>query len=145
MQKRKYKLNALDIAIFIVVLCSVAVIMFRDSISGFLGTTEISMIDITLTIENDSSSQSALISTGKPVVFEPESSTDIKADALVKKSIESTESENSATEFVITCTGYKKFGRFYTENGDRISIGEASKITIDETDITCKVVSVTLG
>lgn len=145
MQKRKYKLNALDIAIFIVVLCSVAVIMFRDSISGFLGTTEVSMIDITLTVEKDSSSQGALITTGKSVVFEPEASTDIKADALVKKALESKGIENSDDEFVITCTGYKKFGRFYTENGDRISIGEDSKITIDETEITCKVVSVALG
>ena len=143
MQKRKYKLNALDIAIFIVIICSVFVIMFRDSISGFLGTNEISMIDITLAIENDSASQNVLISTGESVIFEPEASTDIKADALVKKAPET--NENSNTEFVITCTGYKKFGRFFTENGDRISIGSDCKINIDETEMTCKVVTVTLG
>jgi hypothetical protein len=119
--------------------------MFRGSINDFLGTSEISMIDITLKVETDSSSQSALVSTGKSVLFEPETSTDIKADALVKKSPESIEDGNNETEFVITCTGYKKFGRYFTENGDRISIGSDCKITIDETEITCKVVSVTLG
>jgi hypothetical protein len=40
LQKRRYKLNALDIAIFVAVVCSVALLVFSESIIGFIGTDD---------------------------------------------------------------------------------------------------------
>jgi hypothetical protein len=135
-------LNAIDIAIFVAIVCSVVLLLFSDNIISFIGTDEISMIDVTLKIENATSARSGLVSEGKSVVFEPENSTEIKADALVKKPIEPSDSnEDASSEFVITCTGYKKFGRFFTENGDRIAVGRVCTATIDGETITCIVTS----
>ncbi len=139
-------MNAIDIAIFVAIACSVALLVFSENIMSFIGTEEISVIDVTLKIENTSSSQSALVSEGKSVVFEPENSTEIKADALVKKSINPSDAnEDASSEFVITCTGYKKFGRFFTENGDRIAVGRVCTVTIDGETINCIVSSVKIA
>jgi hypothetical protein len=129
----------LDIAIFVAILCSVALLVFSESIIGFIGTDEITMIDVTLKFENVSA-QTALVSEGKSVVFEPENATEIKSDALVKKAVNANGEESP--EFVITCTGYKKFGRFFTENGDRIAVGRVSGVTIDGKTFNCVVTSV---
>ena len=35
MEKRKFKINILDFVIFVVILCSVAVLVFRDTVNEF--------------------------------------------------------------------------------------------------------------
>ena len=125
MQKQKFKINILDIAIFIVIICCVAVLIFRDTINDYFGEPEITHISVTVAFENALPAAQASASEGVEAVFKPIKNGDLKLDARISKLVVDTDLKS---EITISCKGYKKLGRFYTEGGELISLGSECSV-----------------
>ena len=82
MEKRKFKINILDIVIFVVILCSVAILVFRDTVNEIFTKPEITTLEIAVFVngEENCSAVSALLD--KNAVFVPDNKNDftVKAD-----------------------------------------------------------------
>lgn len=114
MQKRKLKLNILDITIVAVVICAIVAVFFRDSINNIFSKPEIVLIQVQVEVE-ESDTAKTVLTIANTVDFESHT----KVQAVV---YESETKENMVTA-LLTCNGYKKLGRFYTENGDLLEPG----------------------
>lgn len=122
MQKRKLKFNILDLAIIVVVICSVAVLAFRDTISEIFEEPQMVTLEVTVDINGAETVRNALSSKEKTVMFEPESGEETVFEMYVKE-IEILPGSVTVPErarVTLTCVGYSKLGRYYTENGERI-------------------------
>ncbi len=126
MQKQKFKINILDIAIFVVILCCVAVLIFRDTINDYFGEPEITHISVTVAFENALPAAQVNATEGIDAVFKPIKNGDLKLDARIRKLVVAEDSVKS--QITISCKGYKKLGRFYTESGELISLGSECSI-----------------
>lgn len=143
MQKRKFKLNIIDIVIFIIVICSVAIIAFRDTINEALTKPEIEKVRVTVSVYGSVNVERLADSKGTVVVYQPNTENDVTFEMnIVAVDIE----ENLYTapnhvEITLECSGYKKFGRFYTESGERVYINTNCAFTYGEVIITGDAVS----
>ncbi len=138
MQKRKTKLNILDIAIFAVIICTVCVLMFRDTISELIDPAEINNLEIVIKLDDPNFDMSVL-KEGNPVRFDPDSSTTPVSDAQIVD----VSNDSGIKTVKLICTGYQRFGLIYTENGDRIRVDSGCNLIIDNNVQASTVVSVT--
>lgn len=119
MQKRKLKINILDVAIFVAIICSVAALIFRDTISDVFSKPEIAALEIAVVVENLPEDRVALFKEGGEVVLEPESDSAVQITAKIKSC--KREASGRAT-VVLACSGYKRLGRYYTESGEKLTL-----------------------
>lgn len=117
MQKRRLKFNIIDVAILVVLVCSVCSLIFRDNIVEIFGTPEIESVEIKVCAENNGNLSESLIS---GAVMELHFGNNMKAQAVVS----STEVSDDGKIYVkASLNGYKRLGRFYSENGNPFEIG----------------------
>ncbi len=116
MQKRKLKLNILDVVIVIAILCSVAVLVFHDTINEVFGKPEISPLTVSVSPEGGEDTM-ASFGVGESVTLEFEST---KLQAVV---VSSELDEDGEALVKLSLNGYKKLGRYYSENGNLILSG----------------------
>lgn len=135
MEKRKLKINILDVAIFVVVVCAVLVLVFRDNISDTFGKTEIVSLELELTAESVSPNAGNLFKTGSAIVLEPSNGSGEKLQAVV---LSSEFSESGKAEIILSCNGYKKFSSYYTENGTELVISSDCAVAISDIRFVCK-------
>ena len=126
MQKRKLKLNILDVVIVIAILCSVAVLVFNNTINEVFGKPEILPLTVSVSPEGDEDIMAVFVS-GESVTLEFEST---KLQAVV---VSSELHENGAASVKLSLNGYKKLGRYYSENGSLILSGTACVVQVGET------------
>lgn len=147
MQKRKFKLNIIDIVIFIVVVCSVAIIAFRDTINEALTKPEMENVRVTVSIYGSVNVERLSDSKGKTVVYQPNTENDLAFEMTIF-AVDIKENAYAApnhVEITLECSGYKKFGRFYTENGDRVYVNTECAFTYGDVRIPGDVVSAELS
>ncbi len=145
-QKQKFKVNILDVAIFIVIICCVAVLIFRDTINEFFGEPEITHISVTVSFDGTLPAEQAEASEGTNVVFKPIRSDELKLDARIRRPVTVNSSANPATsQMTITCKGYKKLGRFYTESGELIALGSECSLSFSGSEAYGRVTKVELS
>ena len=126
MQKRKFKLNILDIAIVILVICAVVALSFRDTISDMFTKPDIVALQIDVSSDGSDVAKSVL-TVGNTVVFQAQT----EIHAVV--------SESDGVKARLNLNGYKKLGRYYTENGDPISVGDEYVIRFGDLRVDCRV------
>ena len=136
MEKRKLKFNILDIAILVAIICSVAVLIFRDVIHDAFGEPEIVELAITLDLGETNIDEFGFDENEAVEIFLDEGD-----GATVLVSVNRID-ENSLD---VVCKGYKKLGRFYTENGDLISIASVCEMQKNDGKIQCEVESVEIN
>ncbi len=135
MEKRKLKLNVLDFAIFAVIICAVAVLIFRDVIHDAVGKPEI--VELCVTVELNDKVPATLEnaeSTTLNLDIDSDSNSDVTVlvdDVMYKTA-------------VVRFNGFKRLGRYYSESGDLIKPTEACSISFDEAyyDATVKSVEI---
>ncbi len=120
MQKRKLKLNILDVVIVVVILCSVSVLVFHDTINEVFGKPEISPLTVSVSPEGEDAKSAFVL--GASVTLEFEST---KLQTVV---VSSEFQENGEISVNLSLNGYKKLGRYYSENGNLILSGTACVI-----------------
>ena len=144
MEKRKLKLNILDIAIVVIIICSAAVLMFRDTINEFFSEPEMATINVTFFVDGEDSvilSQNAL---GKTVTFvvDDENEFSIEGRVISVKAAPGSLTVPKQAEVTVSIVGYKKLGRHFTESGERIYINSECAFVNGETTVEGVVVSV---
>lgn len=134
MQKRKVKLNILDIAIFAVIICSVLVLIFRDTIGEFFGKPEIAALEVHVTSVSADNNVNDLFAVGSTVTFTPQRGGK-QVQAVVTSA---TKSFDGKAEFTLSCNGYQRLGRFYTENGEQLSQGGECSLSFGASTLDCR-------
>lgn len=129
MQKRKFKLNILDIAIVALIACIIVALSFRDTISDMFSKPDVVVLQIEISSDGSDVAKTILTS-GNTVVFQAQ--TDIHA--VVAKS--------DGTKAKLNLNGYKKLGRYYTENNSQITAGEEYVIIFGDVFTNCRVETV---
>ncbi len=122
MQKKRFKVNVLDIAIIVAVLCSFAILFFRETINEFLTKPEIVTFQVNISVDGAGNVANVVPASGNTVLFEPE----LEEAERIEMTVESAVAEinpvaaSNHAEVVIVFKGYKRFGKYYTEAGERI-------------------------
>lgn len=143
MQKRKFRLNILDVAIFVAILCSVAVLVFRDTINEVFSDPEIVMLEVTFAVDGEEAVSVVRKAKSTTVPFELLSESEMELDVEIVK----VEAELGSltvpkkAKVTVMFTGYGKLGRYYTENGERIYIGEKCAVTVGDAHVEGVLVS----
>lgn len=131
MQQRKLRLNILDIAIFVAVICAIATLVFRDTIHEAFSDPEIVTLSVTVRVNNADESLKT--------EFEKKNADFSLNGRVVEVPISKTEISTVTNEasILFTCRGYKKLGRFYAENGDRLKLGNECRLTVGDKTVSC--------
>ncbi len=139
MQKRKIKINILDVAIFLAIICSVAALFFRDTITEVFEQPEIATVEISLVAEKLPEDSSSFLVAGKEAVVKYSDGDGTKINANLKSV--KTDSEGKTT-FTVVCSGYKKLGRYYTESGEKLNINGDYVLNFGTVSLDCTLDSV---
>lgn len=132
MEKRKAKLNILDIAIFVAIICSIAALVFRDVIHDAFGTPEITQISITVTF--DDSIEELEFNENETVTVVLDNGDGDEVVATVKSF------EDGSLQLI--GNGYKKFGRYYSESGGLVALGSDCDLLVGEIVYNCELQNV---
>ncbi len=135
MEKRKVKLNILDIAIFVVILCAIAVLIFHDVIHDAFGVPEMSQI--TITVKPINASETVELNDDETVSVVLDDSTGVTTTAAFE--------EYNDGEITVVCNGYKKFGKYYTEHGELVKLGSACTLQGKDATVECEVEKVDIN
>lgn len=120
MTKRKFKFNVLDLLILLLIVCMVAVMVFRDTITEFFGEPEIIPVRYSVIIKEVTREDAALFSEGVRIGIA--SGRSISETVLETKT--ATLSQKDGCFDITVCVsgyGYKKFGKYYIGEGIRLS------------------------
>jgi len=132
MMKRKFKINILDIAIVVAIVCSVATVMFRDTISEAFGKPEITTLEMTFAVPEDSEEGIDHLATTAELYLQLDS----ESEETVKVTLQSMKQDASGGATVtVTCMGYRRLGRFYSEDNQKIEINREYAILASDAQI----------
>lgn len=142
MQKRNFKFNVLDLVIFVVVICSVAVLVFRGTINEAFEDATLVTLEVRIAVEGELSVAKSQASLSKTAVFEPEAddSTAFEVNIADVHILPGSVTVPNKAEVTVMCMGYTKLGRYYTENGERIYNNTECAFIIDGERIEGKVI-----
>ena len=134
MQKRKMKINILDFAIFVAIACSVAALLFHDVINDFFQQPEITSIEMTLVTDTLPDDSASILIAGKSAILKAKdgNGTDLE---ISLKSVK-TDSKGNTT-FTMSCSGYKKLGRCYAENGEKFNVNGKYILNFGSVSLEC--------
>lgn len=139
MQHRKLKLNILDIAIFVAVICAIATLVFRDTIHETFSDPEIVTLSVTVRVNNADESLKTEFENRNADFFLNVGSGIAISVPITKAEIRTDTNEAS---ILFTCRGYKKLGRFYTENDERIGTGNECRLNAGDKTVSCVIESI---
>ncbi|MBO5870076.1 MAG: hypothetical protein J6Q89_04935 [Clostridia bacterium] len=144
MQKRAFKFNILDLVIFVVIICSVAVLFFHDTITELFEEATMVTLEVTAVIEGEENVNYVLDAKNKTVVLKPRLDSEIAFEMTVAHSriLPGSVTVPNKVETTLSCIGYEKFGRYYTESGDRIYNNSVCTVIIDGNEIEGNVILV---
>ncbi len=134
MQKRKLKLNILDIAIVVAIICAAATFVFRDTVHEAFTEPEIVTLELTAHASNADSSLIIDFQYRK-AEFSVNGESALSDKVLISSVV--VDSEAHEAVFTFTCSGYRKLGRYYTEDGVRLSVGDACRFTAGDKSVSC--------
>lgn len=144
MQERRFKINILDLAIVIAVICSVAVLVFRDNIVATFGKPELATLQINVSIDGAGNVESVSDMSGIMVTFEPESGENVRFGATVASVtvMENAVAAPYRADATLTVVGYQKLGKYYTETGERIYTNTECALTFGDERVEGTVASI---
>lgn len=134
MQKRKFKVNVLDVTIIIVVICAFAALFFHDTLGDIFGRPEIVELEVTVTADNSDPNAATMLATGNVVTFES-----VSSGNSLHAVVTSVKTEDNTVKAVLKINGYEKLGRLYTQNGDVLGEGTDYACYLGEGRLPCKV------
>ncbi len=144
MEKRRFKLNILDFVIFVVILCSVAVLVFRDTVNEIFTEPEMTTLEVTFFVDGADKIESIRSAVGAEAFFVPDAENDTQVAASVSgiKIAPGSLTVPQKGDITVRISGYKRLGRYYTENGIRIYTDTECIFGVGESHIEGKIISV---
>lgn len=141
MQKTKKKINILDVAIFVAIICSLLVLVFRDTISEVFGKPEIVTLEISVVSEKLSDEKLTALKEGQSLEITPASDNSEKINATIT----SVKNNNGTVTLTLSCAGYKRLGRYFTEANQKIEIRSDCTVRVAQTEFKGRLEAVKIG
>ena len=137
MERRKLKLNVLDVTIIALLICAVVALVFRGTVKELFDKPE--NVKLNLVLVTDKTNPDAI------EMFALHNTVYVDGNTQLQSAV--IETEETETDLVVTleCKGYKKLGRFYTEHGDLLSGVSKCTVQYKETRAECAIQSVNLA
>ncbi len=132
------KINVLDIAIFVAIICSVAALFFRDTVTEIFEQPEIATVEISVLADTLPEDSSSFLVAGKEAVLKYSDGDGSKINVTLKSV--KTDSKGNTT-FTVVCSGYKKLGRYYTEGGEKLNINGEYALNFGTVSLDCTLVA----
>lgn len=142
MQKQNKKTNILDFVIILAIALSIVALFARDIISEAFGKPEIVTLEMTVTTEKLSDENAQTLESGKTLVITTGSEVKTSIDAKIS-SVKA--NDNGSVTLVLSCTGYKRLARYYTELNQKIEINTDCTVKIAETEFKGRLSEVKVG
>lgn len=144
MQKRPFKINILDVVIFLVVICSVLVLIFHETITEVFEEATMVTLEVNVVVEGEENVLTLLGAMDSKLAFEPRVDDDVAVEMKLtdSKILPGSVTVPNKIEVTLSCIGYEKLGRYYTESGERIYNNTECTVIIDGTDIVGNVVHI---
>ncbi len=133
MHKRKFKLNILDLAIVIALICSVGALFFRDSINEAFGHPQMASLEMTFVAGDATEENITGLVTNSELTLQLDSSDPESKVYLNLHSLKNDQDGN--TTITVVCTGYSRLGRFYSENDEKINLNTTYTLTAGDANV----------
>ncbi len=134
MEKRKLKLNVLDITIIAVLICAVVALVFRGTVKEAFDKAEMVSLKVVVATDNEN------VATDE--IFKLYNTVYIDGNTQLQCAVVSSNENENETVVVLECKGYKKLGRFYTEHGDLLSNVPECTVQYGDMRVRCAIQSV---
>ena len=143
MKKKKLKLNILDIAIVVALICVIAVIVFRSEINELLSDPEVAPVTLTISERNVDLEIARGFKSGDEalLVFEDGGEQTVATIAGVRFSSPAGEDPTVRLELTLTLDGYRRIGAYYTAAGEKLSYGGTVTVLLEDGSQSFSVVS----
>ncbi len=139
MNKRKVKVNVLDFAILAAIVCSIAALIFHDTINEVFEKPEITSVEISVVADSLPDDAFSILVAGKSAVLKIKDGN----GADIETSLKSVKTDSKGnTTFVVVCSGYRKLGRYYTETGEKLNVNGDYVLKFDTATLDCVIDSV---
>ncbi len=137
MEKRRLKLNVLDITIIAVLICAVVALVFRGTVKESFDKPELLTLRVTIAtdLENEATTE----------IFKLYNTVYVDGNTQLQSAVVSTEEQENQLVAVLECKGYKKLGRFYTEHGDLLSNVSECTVQYGDMRVRCNIQSVEMA
>ena len=144
MEKRKFKINILDFVIFVVILCSVAILVFRDTVNEVFIKPEATVVEITLSVDGTEQTAAIRSAMNEDVVFIPDVKKESELAARFTRfnAAPGLSEAPQSVEVSIKVSGYKRLGRFYTEDGTRLYSDTECAVIIGDVRVVGRLLTV---
>lgn len=144
MQKRLFKFNILDVVIFLVVACTICVLVFHETITEVFEEATMVTLEVNVVVEGEENVLTLLGAMDSKLAFEPRVDDDVAVEMKLtdSKILPGSVTVPNKIEVTLSCIGYEKLGRYYTESGERIYNNTECTVIIDGTDIVGNVVHI---
>ena len=123
MNKRRFRINALDIAILVVIIAVAVIVVFRSDIDEFLSEPETEVLTVTVRADSVDEDLAMRFRSGNNVTVCFGDDLATKTEAVVTSAAITPFGADGKADIVITLRleGYRKFGIFYNTNDQKIS------------------------
>ncbi len=144
MTVQKKRFNILDLAICLVVICSVCLIFFRETVSEIFEDPQMVTLEVTVDFRGTEMIEAFNQTQSKRVTYEPEGNESdfIELDIGKMTITQGTAAAPEQAQITLRFVGYKRLGRYYTELGERIYENCDCAFTLDGVRCEGYVVSV---
>lgn len=133
MHKRKFKINILDLAIVVALICSVAALVFRDNITETFGHPQMASLQMTFVAGDATEENITGLVTNSELSVQLDSA-DPESKVYVKLNSLKTDNEGN-TSITVVCTGYSRLGRFYSESNEKINLNTTYTLTAGDANV----------
>lgn len=137
MEKRKLKLNVLDVAIIVVVICAVVALVFRGTVKDAFNEPEMVKLKVVVTTDK--------ANTATAEIFKLNNTVYIDGDNQLQSEVVRVDEDENELIVILECKGYKKFGRIYTEHGEQLSGVSECTVQYDDYRAKCDIQSIELA
>ena len=135
-QIRKFRINILDIALIAVLICVVAVLVFRGELNAIFGNPAVRDIKLVLVSDDTSDENARAFRSGESATVAFGEKGEPVAALITGVRISAPADEDAATvhlELVLEIKGYRRLGVYYTEDGIKLLYGTSCSVSTGET------------
>lgn len=126
MNKKKIRLNILDLVIVVALICTVAAIVFRTEILEIFGEPVIAPVELTLSASDVDAETARGFKSGDEVsVVLAEGEEPLVAVITGVRITAHEDGENARLELTLTLDGYRRIGVFYTAGGVKLKYDDS--------------------
>ena len=136
MKKHRIRLNLLDLVIVLCLLCTVALLVFRDEVNELLGEPNIDSVELHISSAGVPDSEARTFKSGDRVGVSLSEDGDPVQCEITAVRFTPNNDGTVDLELAVIISGYRRVGVYYTESGEKIVYGSPVYIALEEGTLT---------